>query len=86
MKDRFLMMSIIGIMVASTIGSLLFFIPVHQENLQICASTHDEMSSLIPEKDMEKIKELGNKYHSYKCNEKTNQWKDMAHYPVNRAT
>ena len=44
------------------------------------------MSSLIPEKDMEKVKELGNKYYSYKCNEKTNQWKDIVHYPVNRVT
>lgn len=86
MKDRLLMMAIIGIVIASAIGSLLFFIPVHQENLQICADIHDEMSSLIPEKEMEKIKKLGNKYHSYGCSEKTNQWKDLARYPVYRAT
>ena len=86
MKTSFLIISVIGIVIASTIGSLLFFVPIYQENLQICANTHDEMSSLIPEKDMEKIKELGNKYSSYRCSEKTDQWKDLAHYPVYRVT
>jgi len=82
MKDRLLTISVIGIVIALTIGDLLFFMPVYQENLRICASIHDEMSSLNPEKDVEKIKELGNKYSSYKCSEKTAQWKDLAQYPV----
>ena len=86
MKTRLLIVFVIGIVIVSIIGISLFFIPIYQENLRICANTHDEMSSLNPEKDMEKIKELGNKYNSYKCSEKTNQWKDLAQYPVYRVT
>lgn len=86
MKTGLLTILVIVIVIASTIGGMLFFVHIYQDNLEICASTHDEMSSLNPEKDMEKIKELGNKYNSYKCNEKTNQWKDLAQYPVYRVT
>jgi len=66
--------------------ALVFFMPLYQENIQICANIHDEMSSLIPEKEMSKIKDLGNKYHSYKCHEKIDQWKDLAEYDVYRTT
>ena len=86
MKTGLLTISVIAIVITSIVGGMLFFVPVYQENLQICANLHDEMSSLIPEKDMEKIKELGNKYSSYKCSEKTNQWKDLTNYPVFRPT
>ncbi len=81
MKIRFLIISVIGIVVTSIIRSMLFFVPVYQENLQICADTHDEISSLIPEKDMKKIKELGNKYNSYKCSEKPTSGKTLQTTP-----
>lgn len=70
----------------SITGAVLFFTSIYQENLQICAELHDKISSLIPEKNMNKIKELGNKYNSYKCNEKIDQWKDLAKYNVVKPT
>lgn len=77
---------IIAIVAASVAGGLLFFMPINQETLQICANLHDEISSLIPEKDMTKIEELGNKFDSYKCNERIEQWKDLAKYNVIKPT
>lgn len=84
MKFYLIIILITTVSIASP--ALVFFIPLYQENMQICANIHDEMSSLIPEKEIDKIKDLGNKYYSYKCNEKIDQWKDLAEYDVYRTT